>query len=162
MLKVHFAGRHEKLDIVRTTTVRDWNKSFTHIAVAPKRLAVRVWCPFWPVLNHSLLCASVSVDSRPYSYLLTSATVRIPSPKCGTEPIRYVKLHVRDQRRLTSSRYRNRAEITVLMCERKPYLGPGGGGGTSGISGWECAAGILEPLTYTRASSAEFCYPMLE
>ena len=29
-----------------------------------------------------------------------------------------------------------------------------GGGGTLGISGWGCAAGTLEPLTYTRASSA--------
>ena len=38
----------------------------------------------------------------------------------------------------------------------------GGGGGTLGISGWGCAAGTLEPLTYTRASSAEFCYPILE
>ena len=37
-----------------------------------------------------------------------------------------------------------------------------GGGGTLGISGWGCAAGSLEPLTYTRASSAEFCYPILE
>ena len=37
-----------------------------------------------------------------------------------------------------------------------------GGGGTLGISGWVCAAGALEPLTYTRASSAEFCYPILE
>ena len=36
---------------------------------------------------------------------------------------------------------------------------PGGGGGTLGISGGGCAAGTLEPLTYTRASSAEFCYP---
>ena len=35
-------------------------------------------------------------------------------------------------------------------------------GGTLGISGWECAAGTLEPLTYTRASLAEFCYPILE
>ena len=39
---------------------------------------------------------------------------------------------------------------------------PGGWGGTLGISGWGCAAGTLEPLTYTRASSAEFCYPILE
>ena len=31
-----------------------------------------------------------------------------------------------------------------------------------GISGWGCAAGTLEPLTFTRASSAEFCYPILE
>ena len=38
----------------------------------------------------------------------------------------------------------------------------GGGGGTLGISGWGCAAGTLEPLAYTRASSAEFCYPTLE
>ena len=37
-----------------------------------------------------------------------------------------------------------------------------GGGGTLGIFGWGCAAGTLEPLTYTRASSAEFCYPILE
>ena len=35
-------------------------------------------------------------------------------------------------------------------------------GGTLGISGWGCAAGTLEPLTYTRASSAEFCHPILE
>ena len=38
----------------------------------------------------------------------------------------------------------------------------GGGGGTLGISGWGCAAGTLEPLAYTRARSAEFCYPILE
>ena len=37
-----------------------------------------------------------------------------------------------------------------------------GGGGTLEISGWGFAAGTLEPLTYTRASSAEFCYPILE
>ena len=36
------------------------------------------------------------------------------------------------------------------------------GGGTLGISGLGCAAGTLESLTYTRASSAEFCYPILE
>ena len=36
-----------------------------------------------------------------------------------------------------------------------PYMIPGGGGGTLGISGWECTTGTLEPLTYTRASSAE-------
>ena len=38
----------------------------------------------------------------------------------------------------------------------------GGGGDTLGISGWGSAAGTLEPLTYTRASSAKFCYPILE
>ena len=39
---------------------------------------------------------------------------------------------------------------------------PRGGGGTLGISGWGRAAGTLEPLAYTRASSAEFYYPILE
>ena len=34
--------------------------------------------------------------------------------------------------------------------------------GTLGISGWGYATGTLEPLTYTRASSAEFCYPLPE
>ena len=37
-----------------------------------------------------------------------------------------------------------------------------GVGGTLGISGWGYAAQTLEPLAYTRASSAEFCYPILE
>ena len=41
-------------------------------------------------------------------------------------------------------------------------IGSDPGGGTLGISGWGCAAGSLEPLTFTRASSAEFCYPILE
>ena len=42
------------------------------------------------------------------------------------------------------------------------YPNPQSLGGTLGISGWGCAAGTLEPLAYTRASSAEFCYPILE
>ena len=50
-----------------------------------------------------------------------------------------------------------------FVIEGKCELVPGrGGGGSLGISGWECAAGTLEPLTYSRASSAEFCYPILE
>ena len=36
------------------------------------------------------------------------------------------------------------------------------GGGTLGIFGWECAAGSLEPIAYTRAGSAEFCYPIID
>ena len=54
----------------------------------------------------------------------------------------------------------------LAFVERWPLvevrLYSGGGGGTLGISGWGCAAGTVEPLTYTRASSAEFCYPILE
>ena len=46
----------------------------------------------------------------------------------------------------------------------KHVCGRGGGpaGGTLGFSGWGCAAGTLDALTYTRASSAEFYYPILE
>ena len=49
---------------------------------------------------------------------------------------------------------------TGLASSRVGTLPPGGGG-TLGISGWGCTAGTLGPLTYTRASSAEFCYPIL-
>ena len=46
-----------------------------------------------------VLCAysSISVSSSPLFYLFTSATVRIAvhtTPKCDTEPIRYVTLHL--------------------------------------------------------------------
>ena len=37
-----------------------------------------------------------------------------------------------------------------------------GGGGTLGRFGRGCATGTLEPLAYTRASSSEFCYPILD
>ena len=38
-----------------------------------------------------------------------------------------------------------------------------GGGGTLGILGRGYdVTGTLEPLTYTRASSAEFCYTILD
>jgi len=59
-----------------------------------------------------------SFQSR--SYFFTS-TVRACSPKCDTEPIQYVTLYFRDQRGAASLRYGNRAKITVLMCEQKPY-----------------------------------------
>jgi len=40
--------------------------------------------------------------------------------------------------------------------------GGGGGGGYFDNFWVGCAAGTLEPSAYTRASSAEFCYPILE
>ena len=48
----------------------------------------------------------------------------------------------------------------INPLESLPTSNPGGG--TLGISWWGGAAGSLEPLTFTRASSAEFCYPILE
>ena len=51
---------------------------------------------------------------------------------------------------------RNKPEITS-QADKSP-----GEGGTLGIFGWGCAAGTLELLAYTRASSAQFCYPILD
>ena len=45
----------------------------------------------------------------------------------------------------------------VISNRTLAALPRGGGGDTLGISGWGCAARTLEPLAYTRASSAEFC-----
>ena len=39
---------------------------------------------------------------------------------------------------------------------------PGRGGGYFRNFWVGCAAGTLEPSTYTRASAAKFCYPILE
>ena len=54
----------------------------------------------------------------------------------------------------------NRLILEGFTC-KGGFMNPGGGG-TFGISRRGCAARTLEPLTYTRASSAEFCYPILE
>ena len=74
---------------------------------------------------HSRMFTSVSVGSILRSYLFTSTTtVRIgvhSAPKYGTETIRYVTLLFRYWCGAASLRYRNHAEITVVVCEQKPY-----------------------------------------
>ena len=60
---------------------------------------------------------------------------------------------------LTCNLFLFNADVNWLPGSASPQEG---GGGTLGISGWGCATGTLEPLTYTKASSAEFCYPILE
>ena len=51
-------------------------------------------------------------------------------------------------------------------CRKEVDPNKGGGvlpgGGTLGLFGWGSAAGTLEPLAYTIASSSEFCYPILD
>ena len=46
--------------------------------------------------------------------------------------------------------------------KRRLYLTSGGYFRTLGLFGWGCAVGTLESLAYTRASSSEFCYPILD
>ena len=41
------------------------------------------------------------------------------APECDAKTIRYVTLHFRDRRGEALLRYKNRTEITVLMCERE-------------------------------------------
>ena len=102
-----FSCRHGKLSgIVWTVTVQIWKKSFTYIEQHVG----------WPSgvneLNRSL---HSWIFTFPQWILVLAPTyslpfpVRLPvhtAPKWGTKPIRYVTLH-----------FRNRAEITVLMCE---------------------------------------------
>ena len=57
----------------------------------------------------------------PLSSVFTSSTVQIHCTECGTEPILYVTLHFLDRRGAASLCYRNRSEITVNICEQKPY-----------------------------------------
>ena len=109
--------------IVWTATAQNWNKSFTHIEVHAG--AVGREAGEQNPSPQSWIFTSVSGDPSPYSHFFTSATVRIPvhsTPKYDTEPIRYVTLHFQDRRSAASLRYRNRAEITVLMFELKIYL----------------------------------------
>ena len=53
-------------------------------------------------------------------------------------------------------------QVIELRSAKEKTSTPNPWGGTLGIFGWRCAAGTLEPLAHTRASSAEFCYPILD
>ena len=65
------------------------------------------------------------------------------------------------------------SQKVLLLTSKQPYISDcpvpedfnivvASRGGTLRISGWGCAAGTPETLTCIRASSAEFCYPILE
>ena len=47
-------------------------------------------------------------------------------------------------------------QVSVSVDSDQHFNRGGGGGGTLRIFGWGCAGGILQPLAYPRASSAEF------
>ena len=104
----------------------------------------------------------------------------LPSVECRCSDLRlsYLQQTVHFFQSDTHTAIPNKLAFTSLHCsisnytlkglrsdkpshKHGPNKYPPGGGDTLGISGWGCAAGTLEPLTYTRASSAEFCYPIL-
>ena len=57
-----------------------------------------------------------------------------------------------------------RQPLTTKIIGTKGHVcwGGGRGQGNLGILGCGCATDILEPYAYTRASSAELYYPMLD
>ena len=73
----------------------------------PKRLIHRVQNDYFSL---------VFVHTRPDSF-----SCRYEKILYNGTPIRYVNLYFKDRRGADSLRYRNRAKITVLMCEQKPY-----------------------------------------
>ena len=52
--------------------------------------------------------------------------------------------------------YREPLSWLAVRGTNGSYPGGGGGKGTLGISGWGCAAGTLEPLTYTELAQLNF------
>ena len=94
---------------------------------------------------------------------LTNHNIDWDSAQCLTYSINYF------QRLTLESWYTNLAQTPLNRCQQLPapykrlfYDGNEtdkrtSPGGTLGISGWGGAAVTLEPLTYTRVSSAEFC-----
>ena len=107
---VWYEQQRYRLEVVhthRTSCRSGWPRGFGELNPSP----------------HSSIFTSVSVDSSPRSHLFTSMVqIQVQTaPKCCTEPLRYVTLHFRDRRGAASPRYRNRAKITVLMFEQKPY-----------------------------------------
>ena len=66
-----------------------------------------------PTRNRISGCVQTITDSFSYQSEKVSGTVR--------KLIRYVTFHLRDRRDAASRHYRNRSEITFLMCEQKPY-----------------------------------------
>ena len=64
--------------------------------------------------------------------------------------------------KLANKKDENNGAVVYVGSSLTVHNPEGGGGGTLGNSGWGCTAGTLEPLTHIRASSAEFCYPILE
>ena len=51
---------------------------------------------------------------------------------------------------------------TILKKKKSKGSYSKSGGHFLGGEGWGCASGTLESLAYTSASSAEFCYPILD
>ena len=95
--------------------------NYTEQLFVPTRKAI--WCltlQFWDT--------PLQKSRRNHRYFVStealSGMVFVPAQKLSGiiwTPIRYVTLHFRDRRSTASHRYRNRTEITAILCQQKPY-----------------------------------------
>ena len=120
---------------LKTALIHIWN-TFGRLVPFPWN-CVKVFNVLTPqtLLKNVEFSGSMMWNSRGESASSNVRNLRLCSPYTGCcflcrheklsvivwPPIRYVTLHCRDWRGAASLRYRNRAEITVLMCEQKPY-----------------------------------------
>jgi len=96
-------------------------------------------------------CCSTSCSFDYVGFLIGTYPLTIPTAKATKKAATTTTMWIR----------RCFVELSGSNIMNEALYNPGGGG-TLGISGWGWAAGTLEPLVYTRASSAEFCWPILE
>ena len=75
----------------------------------------------WSISAHFWIWEIVTLN-LPYGDLTVNVNLRLKATQYDMNILRYVTLHFRDRRGAASLRYRNRAEIIVLMCEPKLYL----------------------------------------
>ena len=99
--------------------------------------------------------AALNIRSMPYAFPCLSCTPVLKGSPLSSPSLIHASCQIFSTEKL-ASQADHCNKMGSLWVEWKPR------GGTLGISGWGCAAGTLEPLTYTRASSAKFCYPLLE
>ena len=85
-----------------------------------------------------------------------------PYARASLSPMNHGTIHRNTKQQATTSRWQPLGSWLAPRRRRPSGYGARGRGDILGISGWRCAAGTLEPFTYTRASSAEFSYPILE
>ena len=126
--------------------------------IVPKRLAERAW---WTNSQSPLLKFFFLLSGFQSSLVVIHFHY---SPNNCSHSIRYMTLHFRGRRAAASLRYRNRAKITVIVCEQKPhqvwfsYKSPGGdsayeGGGDARRKFWikslkETDLGVAQAFFY--------------
>lgn len=94
--------------------------------VTGERLAERVWCTNFQsslIFEYSLPSQCVPVLAP--AHFIPPVKVWIPVHTTTKKPLRYVTIQFHGRRGAAladSLRYKNRSQISLLICEQKPYL----------------------------------------